>query len=602
MDGGIRGKDGVTFYPHVSAAGILSWTNDGGKQNPDPVNIKGADGMSAYAAAQQAGFTGTEAQFNAYLSGIGMLTEDVDDLKSAIKISDGVETVPTYETGKFYDLNSSQTTVNILNPANNSNLACAYIACIPGDMFYYTREYATSTRSYGFLSTASDEGNIVYRSPNGAILDGNLITAPEGAKYAIFNWNKNYGHEIIKVSRKSRFDTVAQLKTASENLTAGMIVEVLGYNNSTDGLGCYYKISDNETEYAYTGRVSLGGGLYAIPLLNITNDNNKPNSPVTDIVKIAETYQQSGKNWFGMSGLSHTDYPTCFDSGFTYGTYNISCSTLSRLIMYGIPFNQSKYGGGNNEHAQGYMPDFTTQFAFSSSPMGSAAEQALYFAYKGLAYYPNSDFSNIRPGDLCFFSFNQAASNAVFMSIDHVAIYLGPESLTADGKRQQHFIGGNGSPSDRTVTTFFYTNDDDYLSKVVLCAGFEKPLIRDYPAQIVIEPYTQHTVQPTTQGVFTYQLIKPFESLKAYTVVIVTDIPASSYTLSVGGNNNYRMTWDGVTQSYIRNDGSTYGIYHMLTPDLSNLSSDLHDKIRLFKSATEEALTVKEFKIYDGWI
>jgi len=84
MDGGIRGKDGVTFYPHVSAAGILSWTNDGGKQNPDPVNIKGADGMSAYAAAQQAGFTGTEAEFNAYLSGIGELSEDVSDLKSAI--------------------------------------------------------------------------------------------------------------------------------------------------------------------------------------------------------------------------------------------------------------------------------------------------------------------------------------------------------------------------------------------------------------------------------------------------------------------------------------------------------------------------------------
>lgn len=84
MDGGIRGKDGVTFYPHVSAAGILSWTNDGGKQNPDPVNIKGEDGMSAYAAAQQAGFTGTEAEFNAYLSGIGELTEDVSDLKSAL--------------------------------------------------------------------------------------------------------------------------------------------------------------------------------------------------------------------------------------------------------------------------------------------------------------------------------------------------------------------------------------------------------------------------------------------------------------------------------------------------------------------------------------
>ena len=103
MDGGIRGKDGVTFYPHVSAAGVLSWTNDGGKQNPDPVNIKGADGMSAYAAAQQAGFTGTEQEFNAYLSGIGELTEDVSELKSAFN-ADLVSTdwAPNITKGSYF--------------------------------------------------------------------------------------------------------------------------------------------------------------------------------------------------------------------------------------------------------------------------------------------------------------------------------------------------------------------------------------------------------------------------------------------------------------------------------------------------------------------
>ena len=103
MDGGIRGKDGVTFYPHVSAAGILSWTNDGGKTNPDPVNIKGEDGKSAYAAAQEAGFTGTEQEFNAYLSGIGELTEDVDDLKSAFN-ADLVPLTwtPNIVRGSFY--------------------------------------------------------------------------------------------------------------------------------------------------------------------------------------------------------------------------------------------------------------------------------------------------------------------------------------------------------------------------------------------------------------------------------------------------------------------------------------------------------------------
>lgn len=41
---GVPGADGTTFTPSVSAAGVLSWTNDGGKANPAPVNLKGPQG------------------------------------------------------------------------------------------------------------------------------------------------------------------------------------------------------------------------------------------------------------------------------------------------------------------------------------------------------------------------------------------------------------------------------------------------------------------------------------------------------------------------------------------------------------------------------
>jgi hypothetical protein len=41
---GADGADGTTFTPSVSAAGDLSWTNDGGKANPAPVNLKGPKG------------------------------------------------------------------------------------------------------------------------------------------------------------------------------------------------------------------------------------------------------------------------------------------------------------------------------------------------------------------------------------------------------------------------------------------------------------------------------------------------------------------------------------------------------------------------------
>lgn len=41
--GGGSGVNGVTFYPHVDAEGNLSWTNDGGLENPPEVNIMGSD-------------------------------------------------------------------------------------------------------------------------------------------------------------------------------------------------------------------------------------------------------------------------------------------------------------------------------------------------------------------------------------------------------------------------------------------------------------------------------------------------------------------------------------------------------------------------------
>lgn len=39
---GANGDDGTTFTPSVSAAGILSWTNDGGKQSPESVDLVAA--------------------------------------------------------------------------------------------------------------------------------------------------------------------------------------------------------------------------------------------------------------------------------------------------------------------------------------------------------------------------------------------------------------------------------------------------------------------------------------------------------------------------------------------------------------------------------
>lgn len=48
--------NGYTFTPYVSADGVISWTNDGGLVNPEPVNIKGHTGPAG--AAGPAGADG----------------------------------------------------------------------------------------------------------------------------------------------------------------------------------------------------------------------------------------------------------------------------------------------------------------------------------------------------------------------------------------------------------------------------------------------------------------------------------------------------------------------------------------------------------------
>ena len=51
---------GVTFTPHISLDGVISWTNDGGLDNPSPVSIKGAKGDKGETGAT--GATGAQGE------------------------------------------------------------------------------------------------------------------------------------------------------------------------------------------------------------------------------------------------------------------------------------------------------------------------------------------------------------------------------------------------------------------------------------------------------------------------------------------------------------------------------------------------------------
>ena len=112
---GDTGAAGTTFTPHVDGNGNLSWTNDGGLDNPTTQNIRGdtgakgetgAAGKSAYAAAVEAGYTGTEATFYAALTAMPYHNaRHLPDGADPITVKAGNIEASAVETTKIKDKN-----------------------------------------------------------------------------------------------------------------------------------------------------------------------------------------------------------------------------------------------------------------------------------------------------------------------------------------------------------------------------------------------------------------------------------------------------------------------------------------------------------------
>lgn len=71
---GPAGENGATFRPFVSDSGVLSWTNDKGLSNPEPVNIKGPPGESG---------TGGTAGVSSFNGRTGAVTSQPGDYTAA---------------------------------------------------------------------------------------------------------------------------------------------------------------------------------------------------------------------------------------------------------------------------------------------------------------------------------------------------------------------------------------------------------------------------------------------------------------------------------------------------------------------------------------
>lgn len=145
---GDTGAAGTTFTPHLDGNGNLSWTNDGGLENPATQNIRGAAGpkgetgaagKSAYAAAVEAGYTGTEATFYAALTAMPYHNaRHLPDGADPITVKAGNLDASAVETAKIKD--KAVTMAKLADHAVSVDYTVTLDTTWSGDAAPYTKE------------------------------------------------------------------------------------------------------------------------------------------------------------------------------------------------------------------------------------------------------------------------------------------------------------------------------------------------------------------------------------------------------------------------------------------------------------------------------
>lgn len=145
---GDTGAAGTTFTPHLDGNGNLSWTNDGGLDNPETQNIRGAKGdkgetgaagKSAYAAAVEAGYTGTEATFYAALTAMPYHNaRHLPDGADPITVKAGNIEASAVETAKIKD--KAVTMAKLADHAVSVDYTVTLDTTWSGDAAPYTKE------------------------------------------------------------------------------------------------------------------------------------------------------------------------------------------------------------------------------------------------------------------------------------------------------------------------------------------------------------------------------------------------------------------------------------------------------------------------------
>lgn len=276
---------------------------------------------------------------------------------------------------------------------------------------------------------------------------------------------------------------------------------------------------------------------------------------INEILEVCQTYTDN------FDKIRYGNTYTAWDKEVKQvnGKYELDCSSFINLLIHGVKFNNSRYAcanGGNNG-----SPLFF--HGIDSYKYRLANQIAKFCVEQGYAFEPVDDLSNIRAGDLIFFSWENFTlengytqeqidfHNNAFMNIDHVAMYLDKKNDSIHQTIQY----------EKNTPQFLFDVNNHYMEQCILVARLPFANINDKDSKNLIVNGDKRKTCTDAIEVGTYYLNKKLEKGKMYSLSLNGSIttPNAYFVIQANGttiHSDYgRITTNGTYLFYFLYQG-----------------------------------------------
>ena len=271
---------------------------------------------------------------------------------------------------------------------------------------------------------------------------------------------------------------------------------------------------------------------------------------IQKIVDVCKTYTDNFDKLVYGNGYTTYDKTT----KQVNGKWELDCSSFQNLLIRGVTFEHSRYGGGDNKED----PLFFTKFDPYEFRYANTMAKWLYD--NGYTFKPASDFSNIEAGDLVFYSWPETTGefhDNAFMHIDHVAMFLQKKNDTIYQTIQY----------EEYTPNFFYDVDEKYMSGAVLVARLPFSAVENTGGNMVLNSSVSFSLENSTKFFMgEYRLGRPMTPGKMYTCCFKGTIETEGAYFLIRSTDdttlftNFGKAWSGAEEeeykfSFICPDG-----------------------------------------------